>query len=95
MDKYLMHTLIGVGIYGSAFAIDDIFRIGILTGLFAMTGFIYGGIALFLFLLKTVKPMLDKKFTEKALLKNKELLDKGIFTEEEYANKMAELKKKL
>ena len=41
------------------------------------------------------KKLIEKNLAEKELLKNKELFDKGILTEEEYQNKMVKLKKKI
>lgn len=80
--------------------------IGVVVGCFAvLIGFMaYNGYILLLGLLvivlsllysKDLKSKITKSIAEKELLKNKELFDKGILTEEEYSTRMSQLKSKL
>lgn len=45
--------------------------------------------------MKYLMPSVSKKLAEKELLKNKELFDKGILTQQEYDTKMTKLKEKI
>lgn len=80
--------------------------IGVIAGCFAtLIGFmdhngyiiLFGLLTIVLSLLysKDLKAKISKNIVEKELIKNKELFDKGILTEDEYTVKMKELKSKL